>query len=159
MWAGDITYLPISGGWVYLAVLIDLWSRKVVGWSMADNMHTDLCLNALRQATTTRHVQPGLLHHSDRGSQYTSRAYRSALAHNEMVQSMSRRGDCWDNAVVESFFGTLEQELVGDSDWLTLEHARKAVGDYIHAFYNPERRHSTLGQISPVDFENLNQAA
>ncbi len=159
VWAGDITYLPVDGGWVYLAVLIDLFSRKVVGWSVAETMQTELCLDALRMATVTRSIRPGLLHHTDRGSQYTSGSYRAALKRHEMVQSMSRKGNGWDNAVVESFFGTLEQELVGDTRWQSVEHARKAVGDYIHGFYNAERRHSTLGQISPVEFENLNQAA
>ncbi len=159
VWAGDITYLPVAGGWVYLSVLMDLWSRKVVGWAMADNMQTDLCLRALNHATATRPIGAGLLHHTDRGSQYASGAYRQVLRRHGMVQSMSRKGDCWDNAVVESFFGTLEQELVRKGRWESLQHAESAVSDYIHGFYNVERRHSTLGQMSPVDFETTNQAA
>ena len=158
-WVGDITYLPVTGGWVYLAVLIDLFSRKVVGWALHDNMETTLCLEALRQAVATRWDVEGAVHHSDRGSQYASKAYREALEAAKLTQSMSRKGNCWDNAVVESFFGTLEQELVPDEPWTDLVAARAAIGDYIHRFYNPERRHSTLGQISPVAFETIHQTA
>jgi transposase InsO family protein len=154
-WVGDITYLPTQAGWVYLAVLIDLYSRKVVGWSLRSNMETELCLSALRQAATTRQPSAGLLHHSDRGSQYTSNAYQTALRALGATPSMSRKGNCWDNAVAESFFGTLEQELVGqlESPWADEPKARAAVGDYIHGFYNLRRRHSSLGHTSPVDFE------
>jgi transposase InsO family protein len=159
VWVADITYLRVSRGWAYLAVLIDLFSRKVVGWALQDNMATSLCLNALRQAVTTRDLTEGAVHHSDRGSQYASKAYRQALQSAGMTQSMSRKGNCWDNAVAESFFGTLEQELVPDKPWPDLIAARKAVGDYIHQFYNHERRHSTLGQISPVAFETNHQTA
>jgi len=154
VWVGDITYLSTAAGFVYLSVLLDLYSRKVVGWSLASHMHTELCMNALNQAITTRSPGPGLLHHSDRGSQYTSGAYQGALAAISARPSMSRKGDCWDNAVAESFFGTLEQELVRSSPrWADEAEARKAVGDYIHRFYNAQRRHSTLGYLSPVDFE------
>lgn len=159
VWVGDITYLPVSGGWVYLAVLIDLFSRKVVGWSMADNMETKLCLQALEQAVTTRQGAVGTMHHSDRGSQYASNAYKAALKKFGMVASMSRKGNCWDNAVAESFFGTLEQELVKGDCWDDIAAARNAVGDYIHCFYNQERRHSKLGYLSPVEFESINQTA
>jgi putative transposase len=159
VWVADITYVPVARGWAYLAVLIDLFSRKVVGWALQDNMATSLCLNALRQAVTTRELTQGAVHHSDRGSQYASKAYRQALQSAGMTQSMSRKGNCWDNAVAESFFGTLEQELVPDTPWPDLIAARKALGDYIHQFYNHERRHSTLGQISPVAFETNHQTA
>ncbi len=155
---GDITYLPVRHGWVYLAVLIDLFSRKVVGWAMDDNMQTSLCLEALRQVTATRHGLPGAIHHTDRGSQYASADYRKALHDAGLVQSMSRKGDCWDNAVAESFFGTLEQELVDGKVWYDLPAAKKAVGDYIHSYFNAERRHSTIGGISPVDFEEQHRA-
>lgn len=158
-WVADITYLPVAKNWTYLAVLIDLFSRKVVGWALNDNMETSLCLDALQRAVATRGPVEGTLHHSDRGSQYASRAYRHALASAGMTQSMSRTGNCWDNAVAESFFGTLEQELVPNKPWPDLFAARKAVGDYIHHFYNNERRHSTLGQISPVAFETFHQTA
>ena len=153
-WVGDITYLPTQAGWVYLAVLLDLYSRKVVGWSLASHMQTELCLEALAQAVALRAPQAGLVHHTDRGSQYTSGAYQQALEHVGAVASMSRKGNCWDNAVAESFFGTLEQELVRvEGPWADADAARAAVSDYIHGFYNDHRRHSTLGYQSPVDFE------
>lgn len=152
-WVGDITYLPTQQGWVYLAVLLDLYSRKVVGWALADHMRTELCLAALRSALATREPAPGAIHHSDRGSQYASQAYRDVLTKHELVQSMSRRGNCHDNAVAESFFGTLEQELAGRVVWSDESEARAAVSDYIHRFYNAERLHSHLGYQSPVGFE------
>lgn len=155
---GDITYLPVRGGWVYLAVLIDLFSRKVIGWAMDDHMETSLCLEALRQVAATRGPLAGGIHHTDRGSQYASAAYRKALEEAGMVQSMSRKGDCWDNAVAESFFGTLEQELVGGEVYRDLRAARKSVGNYIHSYYNGDRRHSTIGGVSPIDFEEQHRA-
>jgi putative transposase len=161
LWVGDITYLPTRSGWVYLAVLIDLFSRKVVGWSLASHMRDELCLEALRRAVAARNPAHGLVHHTDRGSQYASNDYRKALSDIGAVQSMSRKGDCWDNACAESFFGTLEQELGGDVIWADETEARAAIGDYIHHFYNPVRRHSTLDYSSPVAYEHqyrLNQA-
>jgi transposase InsO family protein len=155
---GDITYLPTRTGWIYLAVLIDLFSRKIVGWAIDDHMETSLCLAALRQAVATRGPLQGAIHHTDRGSQYASKAYRSAVEHDGMRQSMSRKGNCWDNAVAESFFGTLEQELVPAEPWHDLAHAKKAVGHYIHHYYNQIRRHSTLAYQSPVEFETQYQA-
>ncbi len=153
-WVGDITYLATAEGWVYLAVLIDLHSRKVVGWALESHMETELCLTALRQALTTREPPAGLVHHSDRGSQYASHAYQAVLRDADCVASMSRKGNCWDNAVAESFFGTLEQELVAQSElWQDADDARRAVGDYIHQFYNLHRRHSTIGMVSPTVFE------
>lgn len=154
-WVGDITYLPTQAGWVYLAVLIDLFSRRVVGWSLRPHMETELCLSALRQAVTTRQPARGVIHHTDRGSQYTSKAYRKALRAIGATPSMSRKSNCWDNAVAESFFGTLEQELVGQLErpWESENTARHAVNDYIRKFYNSQRRHSALGQVSPLAFE------
>jgi len=122
-------------------------------------MHTSLCLRALQRASAARGELTGAVHHSDRGSQYASHAYRQAVADRGMRASMSRKGDCWDNAVAECFFGTLEQELVPDIPWKNLSDARKAVSDYIHRYYNAERRHSTLGQVSPITFEARHQAA
>ena len=156
---GDITYLATGEGWVYLAVLIDLFSRKVVGWAMDDSMHTALCLRALRRARAARGDLSGAIHHSDRGSQYASGAYQQALAELAMRPSMSRKGNCWDNAVAESFFGTLEQELVPTRPWRHLAEARKAVSTYIHSYYNAQRRHSTLGYLSPIEFENNHKLA
>ena len=159
-WVADITYLATDAGWVYLAVLIDLYSRRVVGWAIADNMETTLCLEALRQASTLRQPPTGLLHHSDRGVQYSSRAYQDALTALQARPSMSRKGNCWDNAVAESFFGTLEQELVRQTaNWRDLEEAENAVSDYIHKFYNQQRRHPKNGYLSPVDFEHHGQSS
>jgi putative transposase len=152
---GDITYLPTRAGWMYLAVLIDLYSRKAVGWALRSNMETQLCLSSLHQAAVIRRPAPGLIHHSDRRSQYTSDAYQEALGDMGAVASMSRKGNCWDNAVAESFFGTLEQELVGPltAPWPDEDAVRRALGDYIHGFYNLARRHSANGQVSPTVFE------
>ena len=159
-WVGDITYLPTREGWVYLAVLLDLFSRKVVGWALRPHMRTELCLEALDQAVATRVPAPGLLHHTDRGSQYTSLDYQDALEAIGATPSMSRKGNCWDNAVAESFFGTMEQELViPEGPWPDEHTARRAVGDYIHGFYNLHRRHSTLGNVSPVQYEAEQRAA
>jgi putative transposase len=156
---GDITYLHTREGWVYLAVLIDLFSRKVVGWAIDDTMETSLCLRALERTLATRGPVEGAIHHTDRGSQYASRAYRQKIARAGMRASMSRKGDCWDNAVAESFFGTLEQELVPETPWRDLSQTRRAVSHYIHHYYNPVRRHSTLGQIAPATFEARHHAA
>jgi putative transposase len=156
---GDITYLRTQRGWVYLAVLIDLFSRKVVGWAMDETMQTTLCLRALQRLRAARGDVSGAIHHTDRGSQYASQAYREALADAGLQQSMSRKGNCWDNAVAESFFGTLEQELGPETPWTGLAEARKAVSHYIHRYYNAERRHSTLGQKTPIAFEAQYQAA
>lgn len=156
-WVGDITYLPVSGGWAYLAVLIDLYSRKVVGWAVSDTQNTALCLEALQRAVAARQPDGGLVHHTDRGSQYTSDAYQAALASHRIRCSMSRKGDCWDNAVAESFFATLEQELVQGRTFLSLQAIRREVGDYIHDFYNATRLHSANGYRSPVDHEALHR--
>lgn len=156
---GDITYLRTQEGWAYLAVLIDLFSRKVVGWAIDTTMQTSLCIRALHRALAARGAMRGAVHHTDRGVQYASHAYRQALKEAGLTQSMSRKGNCWDNAVAESFFGTLEQELVPQKPWKDLAAARQAVSQYIHRYYNPIRRHSTLGYLSPTNFEKqFNQA-
>lgn len=151
-WAGDITYLPTAEGWLYLAVVLDLHSRKMVGWSMSSEMKTDLVLDALNMAVVNRRPGPGLLFHSDRGVQYASCAFRARLSQLGMHQSMSRKGNCWDNACVESFFGTMKQEGCGML-YKSRQEARIHVFEYIESFYNRQRIHSTLGFLSPESFE------
>ena len=158
VWMGDITYVWTREGWCYLAVLLDAFSRRVVGWAMANRLSTALPLAALQQAIATRRPPAGLLHHSDRGSQYASGRYQRVLAQHGMVCSMSRKGDCWDNAVVESFFHTLKVERINDRRYATRAAAYADVADYIDRFYNRRRRHSTLGQLSPAMYE-LHHAA
>ena len=157
-WATDITYIYTSEGWLYLAVVMDLYSRRIVGWSTADHLKTELCLDALRMALDHRTGVEGLIHHSDRGVQYASDRYREALAAQGIECSMSRRANCWDNSVAESFFGTLKNELIYRRPWSTREEARDAIGEYIEIFYNRIRRHSTIGDISPAKFEEMAQA-
>ena len=152
-WAGDITYIPTREGWLYLAVLLDLYSRIVVGWSMRDDMERQLCLDALTMALKSRRPGPGLLHHTDRGSQYASHDYRAVLDANGIVCSMSRKGDCWDNAVAESFFKTLKAELVDDADFATRDEARRAIFEFIEVWYNRQRLHSHLDYKSPREYE------
>ena len=152
-WAADITYVPTAEGWLYLAAVIDLCSRRVVGWSMADHMRTDLVADALRMAIVRRSPGRGLLHHSDRGVQYASDDYQALLAERGIVCSMSGRGDCYDNAVVESFWGTLKTELVNHEHYRTREQARASVFEYVEVFYNRRRLHSSLGYVSPEQFE------
>jgi putative transposase len=151
-WAADITYLPTREGWLYLAVLLDLATRRVVGWALRTSLHQDLTLAALEMALLHRGARGGR-HHSDRGAQYTSQAYRQRLASAEFTVSMSRVGDCWDNAVVESFFATLTKELLGDRVFATRAEASRAVFEFIEIWYNRQRRHSTLGYLTPVEFE------
>jgi transposase InsO family protein len=152
-WATDITCVWTDEGWLYLAVILDLFSRRVIGWSMDSSMATKLVLGALEMALRQREVKPGLIHHSDRGSQYASAAYQKRLAQAEMICSMSRKGDCWDNAVVESFFGTLCTELEMHCRWRTRRAARVAIHEYMEVFYNRRRRHSYLGYLSPAEYE------
>ncbi len=152
-WAADITYVPTGGGWLYLAAVIDLCSRKVVGWSMAEHMRTDLVSDALKMALARRRPGEGLLHHSDRGSQYASDGYRHLLQSHGIDCSMSGKGDCWDNAAMESFFATLKTELVNHEDYATREEARASIFEYIEVFYNRKRLHSSLGYLSPEQFE------
>lgn len=162
-WVGDITYIPTREGWLYLATLLDLFSRRVVGWSMSDRMPTSLPLAALDMALRMRRPPRGLVHHTDRGSQYASAEYQAVLAKHGLVASMSRKGNCWDNAVAESFFATLKVELVRDVDFATRAEARAAVFEYIEVFYNRQRLHSSIGYATPsefeFDFENVRKAA
>lgn len=152
-WAVDITYIPTGEGWLYLAGVIDLCSRKIVGWSMADHMETSLVSQALTMALVHRQPEQGLLHHSDRGVQYASDDYRRLLQTHGMEISMSGKGDCWDNAVMESFWSTLKTELVHHEQFATHEEARAAIFEYIEVFYNRKRRHSSLDYQSPEAFE------
>jgi transposase InsO family protein len=152
-WVTDITYLPTGEGWLYLAVILDLCSRCAVGWAMSERITDDLTLDALGLALARRRPPQGLLHHSDRGSQYASGDYQRVLAQHGIVCSMSRRGDCWDNAVAESFFATLKVELVHHAAWATRAAARTELFEYLELFYNGQRRHSALGYLSPRAFE------
>jgi putative transposase len=152
-WVADITYVPTCEGWLYLAVVEDLYSRRVVGWSMADHLESRLVVDALEMAVQQRWPEEGLLAHSDRGSQYASEHYRRLLARNGIECSMSRRANCWDNAPMESFFASLKKELVHDADFTTRAEARGAIFEYIEVFYNTKRRHSSLGYVSPAEYE------
>jgi len=153
LWMSDVTFLPTAEGWCYLAVLLDAYSRRVVGWALGPTLSTTLPLAALHRALAIRRPPRGLVHHSDRGSQYASAAYQGVLQQHGVTGSMSRAGDCWDNAVVESFFHTLKVERVHDRRYATWEEAHADVADYIERFYNRQRRHSTLGYLSPAMFE------
>lgn len=152
-WAVDITYIPTDEGWLYLAGVLDLCSRKIVGWSMADHMKTELASDALTMAIARRGRHPGLLHHSDRGVQYASDAYQHLLDLHGMESSMSGKGDCWDNACCESFWATLKKELVNCQQYATRQQARQSIFEYIEVFYNRQRLHSSLGYLSPEAFE------
>jgi putative transposase len=152
-WVADISYLWTPEGWLYLAVILDLYSRRIVGWALGERLERKLALDALRMALSQRQAGAGLLHHSDRGSQYPSREYRQLLAQHAMQSSMSRRANCWDNAVAESFFATLKRELVYPAQWRTRAQARSEVFEFIELFYNRKRRHAALGYLSPVDSE------
>jgi putative transposase len=159
VWAGDITYVWTQEGWLYLAVVLDLRSRRVVGWSMSQSMERGLVLDALRMALSRRNPGVGVLHHSDRGSQYASEDCQKLLGEYAMTCSMSRKGNCWDNAVVESFNATIKTELIHRATWNTREEVRAAIYNYIETWYNPMRLHSTLGYRSPVEFEDAENNA
>ena len=152
-WTCDITYVPTDQGWLYLAVVMDLFSRRIVGWAMREHLQSELVREAMRMAVQARRPAVGLLHHSDRGVQYACGDYRRLLGEHEIVCSMSRRGNCYDNAVTESFFGTLKTELVNDARYATRDEARQSVFEWIEVFYNRQRRHSSLGYLSPEGFE------
>ena len=154
VYVSDITYIRTWEGWLYLATVIDLASRRVVGWSMADHMRTELVADALRMAIATRRPEPGLIFHSDRGTQYTSTEFTGLLAQHHMTQSLSRPRQCWDNAVAESFFSSLKEELIHRQSWATRAQARRAIVDYIEVFFNRRRLHSSLGYLSPAAYEN-----
>ena len=147
--AGDITYIRTQSGWLYLAVLLDLASRRVIGWATSSKINTDLVLDALRMALRTRTLAAGTLHHTDRGSQYAGTAYQRALEAHGIVCSMSEKGECYDNAVIESFNGTIKRELIHRQRWANHEQATKAIEWYIESWYNCARRHSSLGYLSP----------
>jgi putative transposase len=153
-WCVDITYVPTSEGWLYLAGVLDLYSRRIVGWAMADHLQTSLPLAALQMAWQQRRPEAGLLHHSDRGVQYASADYRQVLSTYGLEASMSRRANCYDNATMESFWGTLKNELVHRMNYATREEARRSTFAWIETYYNRVRLHSSLGYKSPVDFEN-----
>ena len=153
VWVSDLTYVPTREGWAYLAVVLDLASRRVVGWAVGDSLAAELALDAVQMALDERQPPPGLVHHSDRGVQYACTAYRELLAAHGVEVSMSRRGNCWDNAVAESFFATLERELIDRHDWPTRAEAARAIFDYIAAWYNTRRLHSTLNYQSPAAYE------
>jgi putative transposase len=153
LWVADITYVPTWQGFLYVAVVIDVFSRRVVGWSMAGHLRTELIVEALDMAISVRQPSEGLIHHSDRGTQYTSIAFGRRCREAGISLSMGSTGDAYDNAMAESFFASLETELIDRSSWRTRADARLAVFDYIEAFYNPHRRHSALGYLSPAEFE------
>jgi putative transposase len=158
-WVADVTFVATGEGWLYLAAIVDLFARRVVGWATSVFNDRELVLRALTNALDARRPPPGLLHHSDRGSTYASDDYRCALERHELVASMSRKGDCWDNAVAESFFATLRAELLDHLRPATRADATAAIGEYIESFYNPVRRHSHLGYVSPIEFELKSKVA
>jgi putative transposase len=153
-WVADITYILTREGWLYLAVLLDLASRRVVGWCADRSLDQTLTIRALEMAFATRHPSPGLVHHSDRGLQYACDSYRRLLADHGAISSMSRAGNCWDNAVAESFFATLKTELVSDADWQTRSSAQRALFEYIEVWYNNKRLHASLGYKTPAQYES-----
>lgn len=153
VWVGDITFVPTREGWLYLAVLLDLYSRKVVGWAMSDRQNRQLAIDALTMAIERRQPKPGLLHHTDQGLLYATPEYRAILRARHMIASMSKKGECYDNAVAESFFSGLKNELLWDRDFRTRSEARSALFEWIGVFYNRERLHETLDYVSPVRYE------
>jgi len=154
-WAGDISYLWTAEGWLYLAVIIDLFSRRVIGWAISDRLKRDLPIEALKRAIALRQPPPGVIHHSDRGSQYCSNDYRKLLKDHGFLASMSGKGNCYHNAAVETFFKSLKAELIWREQYETREQAQNALFHYINGFYNSRRRHSYLGSISPVKYESM----
>ena len=154
VYVGDITYIPTKEGWLYLAVVIDVYSRKVVGWSMSHNLKTSLVNDVLMMAIKRRVPSKGLIYHTDRGSQYASYEHKSILEKYHIIQSMSKKGDCWDNAVAESFFHSLKTELIHHEKFLTRKEANEMIFEYIEIFYNRLRLHSSNNYLSPSDFEN-----
>ena len=153
VWAGDLTYVWTTEGWLCLAVILDLYSRRVIGWAMGHRLTVELVERAFTMALGNRTLLAGLLHHSDRGSQYAATSYQQLLAAHGVTASMSRKGNCWDNACIESFFGTLKRELVYHRRYATRDDATRDIFEYIEVFYNRQRRHSTLGYHSPAEFE------
>ena len=156
-WAADITYIPTQEGWLYFAAVMDLYSRRIIGWSMSEQIDSKLVTDALRMAISQRKPQAGLVHHSDRGSQYASEDFQDLLVDNGIVCSMSRKGDCWDNACMESFFVSFKMEWIRDKKYVSFEEAKKDVFRYVEIFYNRRRRHASLGYVSPVKYEELSE--
>jgi putative transposase len=154
-WVADITYVPTAEGWLYLAIVLDVGSRRIVGWKTSSSVDAALTLGALERAVNWRRPGPGLIHHSDRGLQYAAAAYRAVLERHGMRASMSRVGNCWDNAVAESFFATLEWELIEEAHWQTREEAHYAIAEFIEIWYNQVRMHSSLGHVSPATYETM----
>jgi transposase InsO family protein len=159
VWVTDITYIRTFEGWLYLAAVMDLYSRKIVGWAMSETMKTALATTALKMAIQRRRPNKGLMHHSDRGVQYASNAYQKVLKHNGMTCSMSRKGNCWDNAPMESFFGTLKTECIAGKIYLSRMQAKREIFEYIEIDYNRKRRHSSIGYISPENYEKQRKCA
>ena len=153
VWAGDITYIPTKNGFLYLATVMDLYSRKIVGWSMNTSLKTSLVNDALTMAIWSRKPRKGLIWHSDRGSQYCAKSHRAILQDHKIIQSMSRKGDCWDNATSESFFSTLKREMPQMGNFVDQKQAKAAIFEYIEVFYNRIRAHSTIGYLAPAEFE------
>lgn len=153
IWAGDLTAIPTRAGWLHLAVVLDLCSRRVVGWAMSTSADRLTVIQALRMALARRQPRPGVIHHTDQGVQYTSPLYRALLARHGLIASMSRKGNCYDNAAVETFFSTLKNELIHDRHYQTREAARAEIFEYVEVFYNRERLHQSLGYVSPEEFE------
>lgn len=158
-WVGDITYISTESGWIYLAVVLDLFSRQVVGWATSKSLHSDLVNEALLMALWKRKPKPGLVWHTDRGSQYASEEHRKILTDHGVKQSMSRKGDCWDNAVAESFFHTIKTESINHYKFKNQKEARDVIFEYIEVFYNRQRLHSANNYMAPVDFENIKKCA
>jgi len=156
-WVADITYIPTKMGWLYLAVVMDLFSRRIVGWAMSENIDSKLVQSAMKMALLHRRPDKGLLHHSDRGIQYASDGFQELLEDNDVVCSMSRKGNCWDNACVESFFGSLKSEWVKGKIYETFKDGENDIFKYIEVFYNRKRRHASLGYVSPVVYEEMHE--
>jgi putative transposase len=159
VWVADITYIRTWEGWLYLAAVMDLYSRKIVGWAMSEIMNAELAIMALEMGIRTRRPSKNLMHHSDRGVQYASNAYRDLLKTNQMICSMSRKGNCWDNAPMESFFSTLKTECINDKIYLSRAQAKREIFEYIEVFYNRKRIHSSIGYLTPEYFENQRKCA
>jgi transposase InsO family protein len=155
LWVSDLTYIWTHQGWLYLCVFLDVFSRKVVGYSIADTMQAAMVCDALNMAFRRRQVKDGLIIHSDQGVQYASSEFKGMLKAHRVIQSMSRKGDCWDNAVAESFFATIKGELIDRQSWTSKTHAKLAIVDWIECFYNNQRRHSSIGGVCPVEYESL----
>ena len=159
LWVSDLTYIWTWQGWAYLCVFLDVYSRKVVGWKVSDTMEAEIVADAAKMGMTRRNPGAGLIWHSDQGSQYASSIYRDLSEKHGVRRSMSRRGDCWDNAIAESFFATLKGNLIDRRSWATRAQVEDAIGEWIEIFYNGERRHSANGNVSPIDFENLTRGS